>query len=102
MRYVVRKSIIKILGTIWLPPIQAALELTLSDNDVNNIRDRVELGITRRNVESWLDCNAGDFQSVEDFMASLEDGTETIEIPWSSDEAMIAYTSCMYPAENAT
>ena len=37
---------------------------------------------TRDAILDWLDTNAGDFQSVTDFAASIED----VEIPWAEPE----------------
>lgn len=100
MRYTVRKSVVQLIGTIWMPSTTCGQEKTLSDYDVNNIRDRIEPGITRANVEDWLTCNSGDFSSVEDFSASIEDGDNTIDIPWNSEESECPYNDCMYPCED--
>lgn len=96
MKYLVRKSIVQIIGRIWMPPIICAQEKILSGYDIENIRDRVEPGITRRNVEDWLGCSAGDFQSVDDFSASIEDGDTTVDIGWESEESEFTYSDCMY------
>jgi len=92
MKYTVRKSVIRILGEIWLPyGMKAASEITLSDHDLRNI----EQPITRETVESWL--HVGDFSRIIDFEADLEIGEETVLIPWANEENELAYQDCMYP-----
>lgn len=83
-----------------MPGCTCAQTKTLSDYDLENIKDRVEPGFTRDNVEDWLTCNAGDFSCVTDFSASLEVGNETIDIPWQSEESEFAYSDCMFPCED--
>ena len=98
MKLTIRKSVVKIVGGIWWPMgATCAQEKELSAYDIRNIRDRVEPGITRANVEDWLTCNAGDFSSITDFSASIEDGDETIDIPWENEDSEITFSDCMYP-----
>lgn len=96
MRYTVRESYVQVVGSIWMPKVTCGQEKILSQYDIDNIRDRVEPGITRANVEDWLTCNSGDFSSVDDFSASIEDGGNTINIPWASEEGEFAYVDCVY------
>lgn len=100
MKYTIRKSVINVIGRNWMPGCECAYTYTLREYDIENIRDRVEPGITRANVESWLGCNAGDFQSVTDFSASIEDGNDTIDIPWANEESEFSFSDCMFPAED--
>lgn len=86
MKYTVRRSIVDVLGYIWMPNVPAAMTLTLSDYDVGNAKDE-EGKITRDSVHDWLNRNAGDFSVITDFSASLEDGDETVNIGWESVEA---------------
>jgi hypothetical protein len=74
--------------------------MRLSEYDIDNIRGRVEPGITRANVESWLGCNAGDFSEIIDFGASIEDGDESIDIPWESEDNEMGWHDCTYPSED--
>lgn len=94
MKYTVRKSIVWIVGRIWMPAIVCAQEKVLSSYDVGNIRDEAG-NITRESLEQWLCSNAGDFQSVQDFSASIEDGEKTVDIPWATEEGEFAYSDCM-------
>lgn len=96
MKYTVRKSVVELIGTIWMPAVQCGQCKTLSDYDVENCRDE-DGKITRESVEQWLMCHSGDFQSVTDFYASIEDGENTIEIPWNSEESEMAYWQMMDP-----
>jgi hypothetical protein len=104
MRYTVRKSIVRIVGTIWMPHVTCAQVRDLSDYDVGNIRDIAEFmgeeGITRKAVEYWLGGNAGDFSHVIDFEASIEDGDKTIDIPWASEDGEFAYIDAMSGSED--
>lgn len=90
MRYTVRKSIVRVVGRIWMPAVNASMTYTLRDYDVNNARDD-DGQITRDSVDQWLACNAGDFQSIIDFEASIEDGDKTIDIPWATEDGESAY-----------
>lgn len=99
MKYTVSKSVVRIVGKIWMPMVEASQQLTLSDYDVENCKDD-EGKITRESVESWLMTHSGDFSSVKDFWASLEIGNETIEIPWADEESELAYSDLTYPVED--
>jgi hypothetical protein len=98
MRYTVRKSIVEVIGKIWMPAVTCAQVYTLSAYDLGNARDD-DGQLTRESVEDWLSTHAGDFQSIEDFHASLEDGAETIEMPWASEDGEMTFCDCMYPSE---
>lgn len=84
-----------------MPMVTCGQTKTLRQYDVDNIRDRVEPGITRANVEDWLTCNAGDFSSVQDFYASIEDGPNTVEIPWATEDGELAFNDCCGEYETA-
>lgn len=98
MKYVVRKSVVCYVGTIW-QGLTCAQDKTLSSYDVENMRDD-DGKITRESVENWLGCNSGDFQSIDDFYASIEDGDETIDIEWASEESEMTYNDCMFPSDD--
>jgi hypothetical protein len=66
---------------------------TVDSHDVENMRDDSG-AITRESVSLWLDSHAGDFASVDDFSASVEDGDSTIDIPWSSEESAMTFSDC--------
>jgi hypothetical protein len=99
MRYVVRKSIVRVVGRIWMPSVVCAQVRELSSYDVANIKSYGDAighpGINRESVEHWLHSNSGDFQSVTDFEASIEDGNDTIDIPWATEEGEFAYIDAM-------
>jgi hypothetical protein len=61
--------------------------------------DEMERPITRDVVADWLGTHSGDFASITDFWASIEDGENTIEIPWEHEESQFTYSDCMFPAE---
>jgi hypothetical protein len=94
MKYLVRKSIVQMVGQIWQPGIICGQEKTLSDSDVDNCRDD-DGKITRESVEQWLMTHSGDFQSVMDFHASIEGGPNTIDIPWATEEGEMQYYDCV-------
>jgi hypothetical protein len=96
MRYVVQKSVVQVIGHIWMPAVTAAMEYQLSSYDVENARDENGL-LTRESVSDWLARNAGDFQSVADFRADLADGDRDVVIEWSDEESELTYSDCMYP-----
>jgi len=99
MRYTVRKSVVQVVGKLWMPMSTGATEYTLSGYDVENARDE-DGKITRDSVDHWLALHSGDFSSIEDFRASIEDGDETTEIPWAKEESEYTFGDCMYPAED--
>jgi len=89
-----------ILGTAWMPMVPCAMDMELSHYDVENARDD-DGKITRESVEAWLSTHAGDFSNITDFYASIEDGSDTVEIAWNSEENQLTYLGCMYPSEDA-
>lgn len=90
MRYTVRVSYVTVVGKIWMPAVTCGQRITLRDYDIENMRDD-DGHITRDSVEQWLTTNAGDFRTIEDFAASIEDGDQTIDIPWATEEGEYAY-----------
>ena len=90
MRYMVESNFVRVWGYIWMPNTLAAYEYTLTSYDVENIGE-----FTRENVEGWLHKNAGDFQSIEDFYATVGDK----EIPWAKEENEFAYSDAVYGNE---
>ena len=91
MRYLVERNFVQVIGTIWMPEATCAMEYTLSARDIANIGK-----FTRDNVETWLSANSGDFQSIQDFTATV--GDEWIE--WDSEESEFTYNDCMFPTED--
>lgn len=90
MRYTVKRSYINVLGRLWMPNCAASIRQTLSQYDIDNMRD--DSGkITRDSVEQWVMTHTGDFSSITDFEADIEDGDENIVIPWESEENEMAY-----------
>lgn len=97
MRYTVRKSLVWIVGHIWMPPdLICSQVLTLSQYDIETIKaqalhDTGSDAITCDAVRQWLTAHAGDFSSVIDFSASIEDGKDTVDIPWSTEAGEMQY-----------
>ena len=98
MKYTVRKSVIYVVGKIWMPAITCSQQITVNAYDVGHLRDGSGK-ITRESVEQWLDKHTGDFRSVQDFSASIEDGDITIDIPWASEDGEMAYLDTL-PSED--
>lgn len=90
MRYTVKKSVIDVVGKIWLPAVTCSMRYTVSAHDVENMRDD-DGKITRDSVDQWLACHSGDFQSVQDFRASIEDVDKTVDIEFSTEDGYLAY-----------
>ena len=90
MKYTVRKSVIDVVGKIWMPAITASQRIVLNAHDLEHLRDD-DGKITRESVERWFSTHPGDFQSIQDFSASIEDGDNTIDIPWASEDGEMAY-----------
>lgn len=99
MKYTVAKSVIHVLGTMWMPNTPGATQLNPTAHDVENMHDD-DGKVTRESVALWLDSHAGDFSGIIDFYASIEDGQDTIEIPWADEENEPEYNSCMFGDED--
>lgn len=100
MKYLVRKSVVHVVGQIWMPGITAGQTYDLDSYALGNARDD-EGKLTRESVQRWLDTHAGDFSSVTDFWASLEDDNgETVEIPWQDEESEVTFNGCMFPEDD--
>lgn len=97
-KYIVRRSYVIILGRLWMPQCMASMYKVLSPYDVENIRAEGDGEIAREAIEQWLTANSGDFSSVVDFVASIEDGEETRYFEWTTEENEIAYLDTL-PAE---
>jgi hypothetical protein len=99
MRYEVRKSVIDVVGYIWMPHTTAAMSYTVSSYDIENMREE-DGTITRASVEDWLGSHSRDFQSITDFRASIEDGSQTIDIDWADIDNECTFNDCMFPSED--
>lgn len=96
MKYVMRKSYVDVLGIIWMPQVPAAMRIDVSSHDIENMRDD-DGSISRESAELWLGSHSGDFSEVTDFSASIENGEETVDLPWSDEENEFTWTDLMYP-----
>ena len=94
----VKRSFIQVNGTIWMPAVTASTQYELSSYDIGNMRGE-DGTITRENVSSWLDTHSGDFQSVDDFYATIEDGDNSYEFEWSDPESELTFNGNMYGDE---
>lgn len=90
MRYTVRKSYIDVVGYIWMPNVVASLRITLTAYDLDNMRPE-DGPITRDDVDQWLASHAGDFREVIDFYATIEDGDQSLEFDWATEDGETAY-----------
>ena len=90
MRYLVERNLVQVIGSIWQPGATCAMEYTLSQHDVDSMGP-----FNRTNVLSWLDTHAGDFQSIDDFRATI--GDDFLE--WEREESEITFNDCMSPPE---
>lgn len=80
---------VSVIGNIWQPGIgMCAMDYPVTNHDLDSIEE-----ITRDNVEYWLMANSGDFKSIIDFSATIND----VVIPWENEESEIEYIDCMYP-----
>jgi hypothetical protein len=70
---------------------KATMTYTLDKFDRENIGE-----LNRESIEDWLTTHSGDFQSIIDFSASLDD----LEIPWSNEESEFEYGDITYPSED--
>ena len=85
MKFTVERNWIDILGKNWMPGCTCALRKNLTKYDIENIGKP-----TRKNVQRWLDTNAGEFQSIIDFHVVIGEK----EINWKSEENELTYLDC--------
>jgi len=89
-------SSIDVIGTIWMPAVTGAISYPLSDYDVAHMDAETDAqGISRSDILSWLYKNAGDFQSIQDFRATINGA----EYGWADEESELTYNDCMWPEE---
>ena len=91
MKYMVRKSLVWVIGYIWMPSnVLCSRCYTLREYDIENCKD--EHGkVTRKSVERWVMLNTGDFSEIKDWRASLEVEGETVEFEWEHDDSEDEY-----------
>ena len=82
-RYTVIVKQVEVIGHIWQPCGICAMTYSLRDYDIENIRAYGADELTRDAVEKWLAVNAGDFQSIGDFHADIDE----FDSPWASEES---------------
>lgn len=95
MRYMVRTSYVIVLGYIWMPNCLCSMRYTVRPDD---LRDD-DGAITRESIADYLTSHTGDFRTVEDFSASIEDGDKTLDFPWSSEDNECAYFDTLGDSE---
>ena len=98
MRYTVKRSFVRIIGSLWMPAITAATQQRIDAYELENMRGE-DGAITRESVEHWVMTHSGDFSSVIDFHADIEDGDISVVIDWESEDSEYTYTDCMYGNE---
>lgn len=82
---------ISVIGNIWMPNAQAAYSYGLSEHDIDNMRGE-DGKIARCDIERWLSSHAGDFQSIDDFSASIG----TANYGWKNEESELLYSDLVY------
>ena len=88
-RHVVIVRKIEVIGKIWQPGFGiCAREYPLNATDEQNIRKVNGMILTREGCKKWLDEKAGDFESIIDFHADVDD----FDSPWKNGkESELAY-----------
>ena len=89
-------SEVNVVGRIWTGQ-EAAYTYPLSAYDIENIVNNGDGAITRDAVQSWLDCHAGDFQSIKDFQVTIStpEGND-FDSGWETEEGELLYSDCMF------
>lgn len=87
--YTVMENHILVTGKGWYnQPICNRIELRRGD--LENVKSAIDSGQdTREAVENWLDCHSGDFQSIKDFSAILDN--LGIIIPFENEESELDF-----------
>jgi len=92
MKLLIKKSVVWVVGHIWMPNTQSAYQYELTSHDISNIAENGT--ITRDNVEQWINSHCGDFRTIEDFSASIELGEDTLDFPWENEDSECIYNDC--------
>lgn len=100
MKYLVKKSVVDVVGRIWMPQIVCSLRIEMRQYDLDNARDN-DGRITRDSLELWLCSHTGDFSHIIDFRASIEDGEESIRIDFATEEGESQYLDTISEMEEA-
>lgn len=87
MRYMIRKSVINVIGKIWMPSVVTTYTYEPDSIDVRLYLTDEAGNVTRDSVARYLDTHAGDFAEIIDFEASIEHDDQTIDIPWSHEDS---------------
>lgn len=95
MRYTVTKQRIEILGTLWMPGVNAGTVRDLSPYDMHNLGDPEN----RDDVERWICLNSGDFSNIVDFHADFDVDGKHVEHPWAAEEHELEFMDAVYPSE---
>ena len=95
MRYTVTKSIIQVIGKIWMPAVTAAMQYEVTAHDIQNMADEKTGHVTRELVDRWIVLHTGDFQTIIDWRADLAVGDEDIVYDWKVADSEMIYNDCM-------
>ena len=82
---------LSVVGKGWFSQEMAYI-YDLRPHDVENIGE-----LTRENIQRWLNSNAGDFQSIEDFAINATTTTFEEILPWATEEGELVYADIMFP-----
>lgn len=96
MRYTVRVSYIDVLGHIWMPNVVASMRYTVRPDDLRDLEGH----ITSESINDYLTAHTGDFRDLIDWAASIEDGDETLDFDWSSEDNACAYLDTLSCGED--
>ena len=97
MKYTQYVSEVYVVGRIW-QGIVCAYTYSLDSYAIANIRALVgvrHITTMREAVEDWLGCNAGDFQSIQDFRVTIStpDGFD-FDSEWTTEEGENLWCDC--------
>lgn len=95
MRFTVTTNRLDVIGRIWMPDCVCAMSYTLSEHDLDVMRQ--DGPITRDDVQLWCNSHCGDFQEVIDFAADF--GAGEFESTWQKEENEMTFWDCMYGEE---
>lgn len=95
MRYTVIKSVVDVVGGIWMPPnAPGATRVVMNEYDIENAKDD-DGNLTRESVREWLEKNLGDFQQIYDFRADIAIGDKDIVIDWNDEDWETMFYDCI-------
>ena len=84
--YIVHENYVQVIGKTWAG-YEGLYQYPITAQDIETMAGATQ-SIKRADVAKWLKTHAGDFQSITDFHAMIDNapGGSSVEFPWWNKE----------------